>query len=144
MGLTVRKTTNLKLLQRLDAKLFGKDQDDIELKDHVWWIAVCDDKIAGFAGLKLEGDSGARFGYLAKAGVLKEFRGRGIQRELIRVRDAESNKRGYIMNITYTANWNHASANNLIREGYTLYSPQYRYGIRSALYFWKRFRPGDI
>ena len=136
----IRKTTNLLLLRRLDAKLFGKDVDKLELADHVYWIAVCDDKIAGYAGLELDREDGTRFGYLCRAGVLKPFRGRGIQRLLIQARDEEARKRGYAMNITYTADWNHASANNLIKEGYLLYSPEWRYGIRGALYFRKSFK----
>lgn len=137
----IRKTTNLLLLRRLDLKLFGKDVDKLELKDHVYWLAICDDKIAGYAGIQLDKEiDGTSFGYLCRAGVLKPFRGRGIQRLLIQARDEEARKRGYVMNITYTADWNTASANNLIREGYTLYRPEWRYGIRGALYFQKRFK----
>lgn len=137
----VRKTTNLEVIERLDTKIFGKEKLDESYETAIWWLAYVDGKIAGYAGLRVfcEGDR-ERSGFLTRAGVLKEFRGLGIQRALIDCRDREARRQGLNMNITYTADWNTASANNLIRCGYELYIPQYKFGLKNALYFWKKFK----
>lgn len=144
MAVTVRKTTNVTLLRRLDRKIMGKADsasEEITLEAAVWWLAEVDGRIAGYAGLSTEyGYIG--MGYLSRSGILKEFRGKGIQKTLIQVRDEEAIKRGYELNITYVANWNHASANSLIRCGYTLYEPELAYGLKNALYFRKQFKKG--
>jgi GNAT superfamily N-acetyltransferase len=140
--IVVRKTKNLDLINRLDKKTFHADAEPSEVVTawHTWFIAIVDDKIAGFAGLE-EGEGG--YGYLKRAGVLKEFRGKGVQRALIRARDKEAKRKGWGRNITYTADWNLSSANNLMREGYLMYSPQWRYGLKHALYFYKVIKRKD-
>ncbi len=146
MPVVVRKTTNKTLLRRLDRKIMGKrdaDPSEFDGDTRVWWVAVYDGRIVGYCGLSVEhGDEG--IGYLTRAGILPEFRGKGLQKKLIEVRDEEAEKRGYKVNITYVAKWNHASANNLIRCGYTLYSPEWKYGLKDALYFRKYFKKGKL
>jgi GNAT superfamily N-acetyltransferase len=136
----VRKTTNLEMIARLDKKIFEGDREDkIKGGDYnLWWLAYVDGKIAGFAGLKVY--PGDRSGFLTRAGVLKEYRGQGLQKALIKARDNEARRLGLECNITYTADWNCASANNLIACGYKLYVPQHAYGIKHAMYFWKHFK----
>lgn len=146
MPVVVRKTTNKTLLRRLDRKIMGKkdaDASEFDEAARVWWVAEYDGRIAGYAGLSTDyGYIG--MGYLSRAGILPEFRGKGIQKLLIQVRDEEAIKRGYELNITYVANWNHASANSLIRCGYTLYEPELAYGLKDALYFRKIFKKGKL
>ncbi len=76
-------------------------------------------------------------GYLRRTGVLRQYRGQGVQRALIACRDREAKRLGIKENVTYTAKDNFASANNLIRCGYELYTPQCEYGLKGALYFCK-------
>ncbi len=80
-------------------------------------------------------------GYLRRTGVLKPFRGKGLQRALIDCRDREAKRLGLKEVVTYTARDNYPSANNLIRCGYELYTPQSRYGLKDALYFCKTITP---
>jgi len=136
----VRKTTNIEVVRRLDDKLFKEDAGDklSGSANHIWWLAYVDGKIAGFAGLQVFASQ--NYGYLLRAGVLPEFRGLGLQKALIDARDREAKRLKLECNITYTAAWNHASSNNLIACGYRLYTPQYAWGLKHALYFMKQFK----
>jgi GNAT superfamily N-acetyltransferase len=108
-------------------------------KDH-WWLALVDKQPAGFGCLRLMGDEGTgpTLGYHALAGVLKAFRGQGIQRRLLKAREAFARAKGCATVCTYTAWRNWPSANSLIREGYTLYTPNVKpWGLPYSLYFRK-------
>ncbi len=112
----------------------GGEHRDVS-KDH-WWLATVDKVPAGFACMRIYPD---QTGYLALAGVLTAFRGQGIQKKLIRVREAYARREGCTMVFTYTAWKNWASANSLIRNEYTLYTPASKpWGLPWSLYFRKR------
>lgn len=111
----------------------GGEHRDIQ-KDH-WWLATVDKKPAGFACLRMYPDDNSA--YLALAGVLPAFRGRGLQKRLIKARENFGRKAGARTAVTYTAWLNWPSANNLIRMGYTLYSPKNPWGLARSLYFRK-------
>ena len=137
-GVHYYRTHNLGLVARLDAKIFLESAEDEALDPStLWWVLSVGGKIAGFAGLKAGVEGAVQYGYLAKAGLLPEFRGKGLQKLLISVRDREAKKLSLSMNITYVAYWNLASANNLIACGYRLYDPDWKYGLKRALYFRK-------
>ncbi len=137
MGVRIRKTNNHELIKRLDTKLFGEEKKDEAHEASVWFIAQVGGRIAGFAGISAIKESGRTHGFLERAGVLKEFRGLGLQRLLIRAREREAKRLGLWALFTYTADWNYHSSNNLIRCGFQLYDPYHRYGIKNALY-WKK------
>jgi GNAT superfamily N-acetyltransferase len=107
-------------------------------KDH-WWIALVDKTPAGFGCLRImEGGHGVPLGYHALSGVMPIFRGHGIQRRLLKAREAYAAKVGCRQCCTYTAWRNWPSANSLIREGYTLYTPVSKpWGLAYSLYFRK-------
>ncbi len=136
----VRKTTNRELIQRLDLEVFGADDSEDEYSRKIWWLAYVDGKIAGFAGLKTFKEGNLKCGFLCRTGVKQEYRGQGIQRALIDCRDREARRLGLDLMLTYTARDNYASANNLIRTGYTLYHPQCKWGLKDGLYFCKPFK----
>lgn len=103
-------------------------------KDH-WWLAYVDGEPAGFGCLRIYTDGTA---YHALAGVLERFRGQGLQKRLLRAREAFAKKEGCRIAFTYTAWRNWPSANSLIREGYTLYTPHAKpWGLPWSLYFRK-------
>ena len=131
---TCRLTTNLALVQELDRSIFNEGS----IPDGaIWWLAYVGTVPVGYAGLKIWDEEGRRYGYLCRAGVLPEYRGKGIQLALIKVRDRMALRRKVGVNITYVADWNLGSANNLVRCGYSLYHPTWRYGFKDALYFRK-------
>ena len=88
--------------------------DDADLEDSAWWVAVRAGVVVGFAGVKVTGDRG----YLTRAGVVKEARGAGLQRRLLRVREAYARKMGAKRTYTYVEASNYASASNLAACGY--------------------------
>jgi GNAT superfamily N-acetyltransferase len=101
----------------------------------LWWIAEKEEGMpVAFAGLKVVDKI---TGFLCRVGVEKDYRGQGLQKRLIRVREAKAKKLGLKWLITYVHPANLASANSLVACGMRLYSPQNPYGVAGALYFRK-------
>jgi GNAT superfamily N-acetyltransferase len=138
---TIRKTKNYGLIGRLDVKVFGEDEvSDEPYEACTWFLLIVDDKVAGFAGLSVFDEGGRKQGFLERAAVLKPFRGRGLQKLLIAARDQEARRLGLEHVYTYTAFENNASSNSLMKCGYKLYTPQSKYGLKGALYWYKKPR----
>lgn len=66
---------------------------------------------------------GATVGFLYRGGVLPAYRGRGLQREMVRRREAEMRGQGIGVSVTYTDADGAASMTNLIAEDYRPYAP---------------------
>lgn len=125
-----------------------KSQEDLEWLDRLsfpadnpypkkgaeWWIAYDGETCVAFAGLK---NVGHETGFLCRVGVIKAYRGQGLQQRLIRVREKHARREGFKFLVTYTSPWNLKSANSLIRTGFRLYQPQNPYAMDGALYFRK-------
>lgn len=137
--ITIRRTTGMDIIRQLDARLIGTDVDEPSAS-HLWWLAHVDGKLAGYCGLAIFVDEGGKGAFLSRSGVLKEFRGQGLQKRMIRVREMEARRRGCSHIVTYTARYNMPSANSLIRSGYSLYESCRAWGVKDALYFQKRLR----
>jgi GNAT superfamily N-acetyltransferase len=102
-----------------------------------WWIAYTDKNIpVGFAGLT-RSNSWFDCGYLCRAGVIWEYQGKGIQKRLIRVREAQARKLkwNWLISDTYQ---NPASANSLISCGFKLFEPTSPWAFKTSLYWRKR------
>jgi len=99
-----------------------------------WWIAYRCDEPAGFAGI-VPSSIGLGVGYLKRAGVLPWHRGNGLQRRLLKVREAKARKLGWSRIITDTTD-NVPSANNLIAAGYRLFQPR-PWAFKHSLYWTK-------
>jgi GNAT superfamily N-acetyltransferase len=88
--------------------------------DGFWWLVHLDMQLIGFAGM-VPFEPFPRVGYLKRAAVLKEHRGKGLQRELMELREARAKA---------STDWTHfvsecsleniASANNFIKAGFRL------------------------
>lgn len=100
-----------------------------------WWFAYDDgNHTKGFAGAKMwEPDNCA---FLCLAGVMPEARKQGLQRKLINVRLKWAKSQGADGAFTYTSNDNLPSANNLIKCGFTLFEPSYKWGLDDGLYWY--------
>lgn len=127
------KGAKVALLDFLDLSTLPGDEP-YDKVGSVWWIAYEGKTPVGYAGIKRWGSTMA---FLCRAGVLKEYRGRGLHARLLRVREAWAKRLGLKTLITYTAPFNLQSANNLIRAGFVLYKPEEEWGVEHALYFWK-------
>lgn len=76
-------------------------------------------------------------GYLKRAGVLKSFRGQGLQGKLIRVREMKARRIGLVTMLTDTTD-NPASSNALIKAGYRIIEPSYRWAFEHSIYWQKK------
>ena len=105
-------------------------------EDGVWWVAYRKDTPVGFSCLSpsQQLEDGI---YLGRCGVLKAYRGYGIQRQMIRLRIQWARRHGYKWAVSDTTD-NIPSANNLISCGFRLYTPKITYSFARALYWRKR------
>lgn len=102
-----------------------------------WWLVYAPDAAlpVAFCGLT-EALATPGTGYLKRAGVLRAYRGQGLQRRLITVREKKARKLGLDTMITDTTD-NPPSANSLIHAGYRVFEPAYRWAFRHSIY-WKK------
>jgi len=104
-------------------------------KNGWWWMAYCDGRLAGFAAM-LQSSKTPQAAYLARAGTLEAFRGRGLQKKLIRERLKFAKDLGLTQAITDTTD-NVASANALIATGFRMFEPDDPWGLPDTLY-WRK------
>lgn len=132
-----REDTPLAVLP-LDQECFPSDHRPV-LENSLWWVVWRGREPVGYAGLRVcENAQNKGLGFLSRAGVLREHRGRGLQRRLIRAREAEARSLGLGELITYVALWNCPSLNSLVACGYRFYRPADKWGGKESLYLRKR------
>lgn len=125
-SVTVRRTTDLELIQSLEREVFEAYGDEPlagkNLRDTAWWIAWVDGKPAGFGGVRIltnEKDTA----FMVRVGVLPKYRRRGLHKRFNRVRKSYAKRAGCKYVVTYTLSHNITSSNNLIKAGFKLYRP---------------------
>lgn len=101
-----------------------------------WWIMYDGHNPIGFCGVYAS-TTWAHTGYLCRAGILAEYRGKGLQKKLIRVRERKARRLGWTHLVTDTYE-NPPSANNLISCGYRTYAPRTPWGAKGVNYWIKR------
>lgn len=101
-----------------------------------WWIAYIDGAPAAFGGITTS-RQWADCMYLCRAGVAPAYRGHGLQRRMIWVREAHARRVGATWVVTDTTD-NPPSSNSLIACGYRLFDPSRPWGGRTTLYWRKR------
>lgn len=79
--------------------------------------------------------------YLSRVGVLPEARGCGLQRRLIRAREAWARRQGCTHCRTDTAPHNVASQRSLIRCGYLPFAPRIPWAGQGYIYWIRRLTP---
>lgn len=106
--------------------------------DYHWWVGYANKQPVAFCLLKpsLQWVDAA---YLARSGVLYLWRGRGLQKRMIQIRERAARRLGYVWLISDTTE-NPASANSLARRGYQMYEPRSPWGCEKTLYWRKRLR----
>ncbi len=130
----IRRCKNLRLVDRLRRQIFVPSDLEDDLPENVWFVAWCEGKAVGFGGLKFYSNGAA---FLSLAGVLPEYRGRGIQKRLIDVRTKHSRSKGWGRCITYTVVDNPPSMNSLIKAGFKPYTPAYNW-VGAKVVFWQK------
>lgn len=96
------------------------------------WVVEHRGEVVAFACSQ---DFGDGIVYLSRCGVLPEFRGRGLQRKLIRARVLAAR---FASVYTYTVIGNVHSANNLIACGFRMFAPDDPYAGRISAIYWRR------
>ena len=109
------------------------------LENSLWWVVWRGNEPVAYAGLRpCQWHENAGLGFLSRAGVIPNHRGRGLQRRLIRVREAAARTLGLTEIVTYVAAWNAASLNSLIACGYKFYRPATKWGGADSVYLRRR------
>jgi RimJ/RimL family protein N-acetyltransferase len=118
-------------LKELDAKVFYGCNNEFK-KNRDWWVVLDNGNIIAYCGC-LYSYSICIF---VRAWVHYDYRGKGLHGKMIksRINAAKKNCKSVI---TYTTHDNSASANNLIKNGFKLYIPEYLYAGEEMIYFKK-------
>jgi GNAT superfamily N-acetyltransferase len=127
--------SNRELLLSMQKEILPYDKPH-DVTEGDWWIAYQDGNPIGFAGI-VPSARWSGTGYLCRAGVYSNYRGRGVQKRLIRVRQTFAKKIGWEYLITSTYE-NPASSNSLISCGFKLYEPLHPWGAKGTLYWRKK------
>jgi len=137
MKVLIRKVDNSraeirKTLTRLHRETFPYD-DMYDFEQGYWWVAYCGITPVGFAGI-VPSARWRKTGYMCRAGVCKMFRGKGLQKRLIKARILQAKRLKWTHIITDTTN-NIPSANSLISCGFKLYDPLYPWACADSIYW---------
>ena len=138
----IRETHNLKLIEKLNNKIFPNDPI-YPMESDACWIVYKNDFPVGFGCLRpLVYEPGNVF--FNRAGIFQNVTGNGLHKRLIGVRLSWCKKYGYENVITYVMDDNLASANNLAKMGFKMYTPANLWADtaenRSVIYFYKELK----
>jgi GNAT superfamily N-acetyltransferase len=75
--------------------------------------------------------------YLSRSGVLPFWRGRGLQKRMLTIREMWARRRGYVWLISDTTE-NPASANSLAKRGYQMFQPSNPWANEVSIYWRKK------
>ena len=125
----------------LDLLCFGIEDGSMssvdDMVDSVWWI-VRDENMepCGYCGMIVYDN----FAIHKRCGVLPRARRNGLQKRMLKTRENYARKHGCFSVGTYVQVQNHISANNLIKTGYRVYNPEWRWGGDDYLYVQKELK----
>ena len=128
----------VKEVKRLDKILFSGDKRIDTSKYWVWVVRHEGKPIAYGAMRACEAEVNKGLVLLTRAGVLPAWRGKGIQKKLIRLRVRKAKSLGYDTAIAYVMGMNCASSNALIGCGFRLYHPSDLYAGYRTIYLRKQ------
>jgi ribosomal protein S18 acetylase RimI-like enzyme len=106
---------------QMDAVCFPLDEPPV-IAGAEWFIGSDGFKRAAYCAWKTVKHDGVPTGFHYRAGVLPEYRGHGLQRQMLRLRETRMRAQGLTGAVTYTDADGAASMRNLIAEGYRPYA----------------------
>jgi len=109
------------LIAQMDVVCFPIDTP-AEFAGANWFIGWDGDRPAAYCAWKIV-DHDEPVGFHYRGGVMPDWRGRSLQREMFRLREAEMREQGIARAVTYTDADGAASMRNLIAEDYRPYVP---------------------
>lgn len=101
-----------------------------------WWIAYQGCNPVAFVGMT-DVESWPKTGYIARVGVLPDYRGNGLQKRLLAVCERKGRELG-LKQLISTTYRNPPSANSFVARQYRTYEPQSRWGAEDTIYWIKR------
>lgn len=122
--LRVRRATtpaDLEQIKWLNTHVFPLDRALEMPPGSHWWLARDGEETIGFAGVRL--DRPTKTAKLLRAGVRKDYQGKGLQRRFILARERLAKSEGMKSCVTYTSVTNKPSMRNLARMHYVPYFP---------------------
>lgn len=114
------------------------DDDPVFPDNGIWWFGYAGRQPVAFCLLK-PSHRWLDTAYLARAGVLYLWRGKGLQKRMIRLRERAARQLGYTWMVSDTTD-NPPSANSLARMGYQMFAPSIPWANDTSLYWRKRLR----
>ena len=157
MGVTVKykkvDVTDIeiqKTIRWLDAEIFPEDKPVFFFGSH-WFIGYVNSDPACYAGWRPhvlmdtvnELHHKEIYGFLYRAGVLKQYRGNRCQSALIRCREDDMLSQGITTSVSYTETYSVESMRSLISSGYKPYCPTVStnlsgFGRQNKFVHWKK------
>lgn len=127
------------MLVNLDSACFLQSAPPLTDNEGQWWVAKVGDDTAGYCAIR-ESASSKEGAYLSRCGVLPRFRGKGLQKKMLRIRIAHARRTGFKYIVTDTCD-NPASGNSLIACGFRMITPSYKWSFDNACYWRKAITP---
>lgn len=132
--ITVRRTNDLDLIEDMNSIIFPGE--DLETGNNTYhWIArdKQSGKPVGFCSCSYIGHG---ILFLSRAGLLRKYRGRGLQKKFISLRESFAKKKEPKITsiITYVKKDNYTSLASLIKRGYRIYTPEWHYAGHEFFY----------
>jgi ribosomal protein S18 acetylase RimI-like enzyme len=127
----------INIVRQMDKEQFPGCEVTRLSESYVWLAYASNGEPVGYCSLRPLPNE--KYGYLSRAAVKKEHRRRGLHKRLIRVRLNTARRIGLHGVLTYTAVDNIASINSLIKHGFQLYIPEYRWAGKEFLYLIRKF-----
>jgi GNAT superfamily N-acetyltransferase len=107
-------------------------------EDGTWWVGHDGSQAVAFCLIE-PSCQWLDTAYLARSGVLKAWRGQGLQKKMITIRERHARSMGYRWMISDTTD-NPPSSNSLMAKGYRIFDPSKPWGMNTTLYWRKRLR----
>jgi len=138
-NITIRKTQDFFTILSLNEQIFS-ESESIDVSNNIFgWIARdgANKKSIGFCTAT---NIGSGILYLSRSGLLSGYRGRGLQRRFVRIRERFARQNKFQTVITYVHPENHSSFVTLIKMGYEIYDPEYDYVGDEFIYLRKNVK----
>jgi GNAT superfamily N-acetyltransferase len=114
------------------------EDDPVFPEDGIWWVGHDGSQAVAFCLIE-PSCQWLDTAYLARSGVLKAWRGQGLQKKMITIRERHARSMGYRWMISDTTD-NPPSSNSLMAKGYRIFDPSKPWGMNTTLYWRKRLR----
>ena len=101
-----------------------------------WWMGYSNKKPVCFSSMK-QSSQWCDTVYLSRSGVLPKWRGRGLQKKMIGIREKLAKKLGYNWIVTDTTD-NIPSSNSLISKNYKMFEPSNPWAHKESIYWRKK------